>query len=338
MKKLSWAALLSALLFLLSSCGRGATYLYAEASHTHIYGHWYDVESVTCTHEGSQVRYCKICRAEELATVEIDPDIAFRAHDFTLTVHAPTECEEGYTEKQCQRCGYVVARADVLPPLYALLVTENTKITAPEGVTAAVMSDTLTHTLSYCTAQRTPVDAEVAFRLLICLTVTQAMEESSGLSAETPVTIQEGTLAGRTYTLGQLLSAFLKTGNRGCLYGFSAALGTDGTGFSKKVAERGEKLGLADSKLQPFEEAENKTTLLDTGTLLLRALSSPLLPEILKEGVPELCQVAGKKPALYLSDAAGKFRVSGFNTGDGVVFLLLFGESLPEDAEVYYYR
>ena len=317
MKKLSWAALLSALLFLLSSCGRGATYLYAEASHTHIYGHWYDVESVTCTHEGSQVRYCKICRAEELATVEIDPDIAFRAHDFTLTVHAPTECEEGYTEKHCQRCGYVVA---------------------PEGVTAAVMSDTLTHTLSYCTAQRTPVDAEVAFRLLICLTVTQAMEESSGLSAETPVTIQEGTLAGRTYTLGQLLSAFLKTGNRGCLYGFSAALGTDGTGFSKKVAERGQKLGLADSRLQPFEEAENKTTLLDTGPLLLRALSSPLLPEILKEGVPELCQVAGKKPALYLSDAAGKFRVSGFNTGDGVVFLLLFGESLPEDAEVYYYR
>lgn len=339
MKKLSLAAFLSALLLLFASCAQSQVYLYNETSHTHIYGHWYDVEPVTCIREGSHVRYCKICRAEEVATVEIDPDVAFRVHDFAVTVHAPTECEEGYTEKHCQRCDYVVMRTDVLPPLYALLVTEQTAIVAPTGVTAAVMADTLTHALSYCTAPRTPVDAEIALRLLACLTVTRELEgEAPTLSPDTSVTVGEGSLAGRIYTVRQLLSAFLKTGHRGCLDGFATALGLSRAAFSLKMAERAEQLGLADSVLDPFEEIGRQTTLIDTGTLLLRALSSQTLPDILQEAVPELCQVNGQTPALYLTDESGKLRISGFSTGDGMAFLLLYGETLPADAETYYYR
>ena len=56
---------------LLSCAGEGDPITYNGQEHTHVYGHWYDAapetEGGAVTHE---VRYCKICHAEDVRVKE----------------------------------------------------------------------------------------------------------------------------------------------------------------------------------------------------------------------------------------------------------------------------
>jgi len=94
MKKRIFALLCAVLVLLLTACGgTGDPVLYVDESHEHVYGFWYDVKPLTCVSEGEQIRYCKICLAEERQTLPISADVAARNHH--IKDGSCTEC--GYT-------------------------------------------------------------------------------------------------------------------------------------------------------------------------------------------------------------------------------------------------
>lgn len=109
MKKRWIAVLLLALACLFCACSaEGDSVLYADGSHEHVYGFWYDVSEVTCIAEGQQVRYCKICHASEQKTTPIPEDQGERDHDFVDTVVPSTATESGFVSRSCTRCAYTV--------------------------------------------------------------------------------------------------------------------------------------------------------------------------------------------------------------------------------------
>ena len=93
MKKHILALCLTALLIVLASCASmGAPVLYADAEHEHVYGFWYDEVVCDCRHAGEQVRYCKVCLAEQRQDIPISENEAERKHSI----------ENG----SCTACGY----------------------------------------------------------------------------------------------------------------------------------------------------------------------------------------------------------------------------------------
>ncbi|MBE6595665.1 MAG: hypothetical protein E7644_07695 [Ruminococcaceae bacterium] len=338
MRKTRFLWLVPALLLLLSSCGRAAPIVERyDGTHQHTYGACYTVQAVTCLEPGAVVRYCGICRKPEVTQVPVAPDEADRNHDFSHTVVPPTEAEWGYTVKRCNACGYTVDRADKTPPLYALLTDAATSTALPQGVTAALRADSKSHLLQLSAAADTAVDAEIARRLGVALAVTALMEEEgSVLTADTAVAVVTGGLAGRTYTLRQLITAFIKTGSEDTALALADACGETAADFSLRVQRRIERLGLQNSaEIHPVLGAKpQKATLYGTAVLLVRALDTPLIATALAEAVPDLSQVAGQKPAVYLTDAAGTLRVTALQRADGTYdCLLLYGALLPTDAE-----
>ena len=59
MRKTVFALLLAALMAVLSACGAGEEVTYVT-EHEHVWGFWYNTRT-----EGEQVRYCKVCMAEQ---------------------------------------------------------------------------------------------------------------------------------------------------------------------------------------------------------------------------------------------------------------------------------
>lgn len=340
MRKLNVWMLLTALMLCLSSCQKwGATERY-ERDHDHTYGAYYTVKAVTCQADGQQVRYCSICRQEEVSTVSVATDMDARAHDFSYTVVEPTESEWGYTVKCCNACGYTVDRCEEKPPLYLLLSGVGMQTQVPVGVAAALRADTESHLLSLAANRDAVVDADIARRLGVALTVTELVE-SGLLSEEIVVTVKTGGLAGRTYTLRQLIVAFVKNGADDAALALADACGDDAAAFEARVRMRMERLGLqGTTEIHPVSaQNASKTTLYDTAVLLARALDTPLIVEALNEGVPDLSQIAGQTPAVWLVNAAGTLRVTALQTAQGEAydFLLLFGPALPEGAEEQFF-
>ena len=57
MKKLRLAALMLALVLVLAACaGENPSVPYGEEDCQHVFGYWYDVETVTCLDAGKQIR------------------------------------------------------------------------------------------------------------------------------------------------------------------------------------------------------------------------------------------------------------------------------------------
>jgi len=331
-RKIRILALLSLLSLLLVSCGEdaGASYLYEAGEHTHVYGNRYDVVSVTCIAEGSDIRYCKICHEAVTSTVRIPEEIAARAHAFADTVVAPTESTEGYTARQCTLCPYLIERTDVIPPLYALLTNEATVTVAPQGVTALMMSDTDTHRLSYLVGADTAVPAELALRLAVGITLTDELNRSDAtLTEQSPVTY-----LGNSYTLREMVYEWLLHGDADVARALAAALGDDEAGFTARVAARLQRLGTRETVADPFS-ATATATLGDTATLLARALDEPLLVAAFGNAVSAqhgLVRINGVRPALYFN--AGTLRACAMAGENGTYrFLLLFGEDMASDLE-----
>lgn len=338
MKKLSLLALLLATLILLSSCKTSpAIYAYNTEDHVHVYVAEYDITPLSCTTEGLSVAYCKICRKATVKTTPIAEDIAARAHSFTDTVVPATESTEGYTVRQCRDCTYHIDRADVTPALYALLeISGMTTDTAPSGVEALLVSDTLSHVLSHKKLADTAVDGDLAVRLAIALTVTEELECKGGtLTPETPISVTVGALSGNTYTVRELLFELIRTGDVNVMLALAEALGEDSSSFPARIAARATRLGVASElSITPFDtNTPDTTTLHATAVLLLRALDTPLLAEAMTAAVPALIRVAGRAPMVYFAGADGTLRVTALKIGGSTVFALLYGSSLPADAE-----
>ncbi|MBQ3482728.1 MAG: hypothetical protein IJA78_00970 [Clostridia bacterium] len=93
MRKRILALLCAILAVVLTACaGPGSPVLYVDETHEHVYGFWYDVKTLTCVSEGEQVRYCKVCLAEERQIVPIPAAVEERNH----------QIENG----SCTACGY----------------------------------------------------------------------------------------------------------------------------------------------------------------------------------------------------------------------------------------
>ena len=109
MKKRWFLALLVALCCLLCACGaEGDAVLYADESHDHIYGFWYNAGEVTCSTEGVQVRYCKICHQSEEKYTPIPENVTDQEHVFEDMVVPPTATEPGFVSRSCTECGYTI--------------------------------------------------------------------------------------------------------------------------------------------------------------------------------------------------------------------------------------
>ena len=332
MRKLRHIAIILLLSLLFVSCGSESTYLYDAGAHTHVYGNRYDVTPVSCVAEGEQIRYCKICHAAVTDTVGVAEDIAARAHAFSLTVVAATECEEGYTRKVCTLCDYVVERADIVPARYALLTSENTVTTAPTGALGALMSDTVSHILTLDAGRAQSVPGDLARRLAVALTVTDALSrEGAALTPDSLLVLPSGVGAGNAFSVRELLFEWVASGDADVARGLATAIGGDEGAFFACVLARMERLGVENTEVSDPFSAAAEVTLGATAVMLMRALDEPLLVEAFADTVPWHIRIAGQKPVLYVTE--GGLRVSVLKVGDAYRFLLLFGTSMPTDLE-----
>lgn len=331
MRKARLCALFLMVLLLFTACTANKTaHSYPEGAHTHVYGNRYDVVPATCRETGTVVRYCKICHGEVTEAVAVPEDIAARAHAFSDTVVAPTEATEGYTVRRCLLCDYVVERTLVVPAKYALLADEQTVITAPAGATGVMVSDTVTHVLSYHVGGDTAVSADIACVLATVLTLVDEMT-CTGASVTPETNVAFGAL---NYPAKSLLFAYIEDEDTDALRALALAIAGDETAFAAKISARLARLGVSDgAAVNPFAPAENTATLGATAVLLARVLDEPLLVEGFGEAVGILQSVAGKKPALYLTSADGTLRAVAISEEGGVRFSVVCGEALPSDYE-----
>ena len=330
MRKLRFLALIMLFSLLLASCARGGdTYLYENGTHTHVFGTRYDVIPVTCICEGSEIRYCKICHAAVTDTVQIPNDIAARHHAFSDTVVPPTECEEGYTVRNCTLCSYVIDRTDVVPARYALLTDSGTVTTSPEGAEGIVMSDTATHLLAFDVGREQEISPALARRLAVALVIAEELVREGGtLTLTTPITLVSGIGAGNTYTAGELLDVWAESGDPDVARGFATAMDGGEAAFSARVAARLQRLGVSGNiTVDPFGET-GTATLGATAVLLARALDEEVLVTAFAASVPGLIQIAGEKPVLYFTEA--NVRATVLRAANGTCrFLLVTADPLP---------
>lgn len=334
MKKVRFFAFLALTALLFTGCASGAktAHTYHEGgTHTHVYGNRYDAVSPTCLTEGVVVRYCKICHADVTESVAVPADIAARTHAFSDTVYAPTESTEGYTVRKCTLCAYEIERAFVVPAKYALLLGEQTQTVAPAGASGLLVSDTVTHTLAYFVGADAAVSPDVACHLAVSLTLADELSrEGAPITPDTPVSFGGGAFAAR-----ELLAAYIVNDNLTALRTLAVAIAGSEDAFAALVAARLTRLGVGDAiKANPFSVTENKATLAATGILLARVLDEPLLFDLYAvEPKNNLCIVAGRRPALYLTSTDGTLRAVAISEAGGVRFSVVCGEALPSDYE-----
>ncbi len=334
MRKCGIVMLLLALLFSLCACNGGSDGIsYADPDHRHIYGQWYDVTPVTCTAAGAQVRYCKLCHAEEKRSVPVPEEQTEQLHDFSDTVLPPTEKDWGYTTRVCTRCAFVVEQADPTPPLYVLIAHEGTVREAPAGVEALLLSDTKTHTVSHLVCADTVIDAELARRLAVAITANELLHDANvtltvsdavlaGVTPDTP-----GIYVGATLTVRQLLGLWLDEGGADALRCLCALLNTDEIAFSHTVTARLALLGV-EVDVQDLQNAAtvDGVTVYETAVLLSKALDLPLVRTLLAENTNPHLVLGGTHPTVYFE--ARDLRVTAIPREEGYAFLILVGSSL----------
>lgn len=344
------------LTLLLSSCqGDGDSVPYDSSDHTHVFGYWYDTVPVTCQSAGEHKRFCKICRAEEYEVVPVPEDKAAQNHRFSDTVVEPTEAEWGYTTRVCEDCAYVVEKANMRPPLYALLEGASTITAAQTGVDALLLSDTQTHTVWHLVGKDSVVNGDLARRFALSIVVVEALGDGAGqLNKSTPYVVRDAALSsvdtagrqnsdliyvGATLTVEQLLGLWLLNGGTDAAACLSDAVGESAATVLSKVNARVGQLGLttAFSSLVASEGYGN-TTLYDTAVLFARVLDEPLLVSLLTANTNPYLTVCGVKPVAYLKTAT--LRLSAIPTEEKgeYQFLLLAGTGIAGNTEEVLYK
>ena len=333
------AVLLLAVLLLCACDATGDPVPYTDEDHKHIYGHWYDVVPVSCVQAGTQVRYCKLCHAEQTGSVQIPEDREKQLHDFSDTVIPPTEKDWGYTTRVCKSCSYAVSSAFPIAPLYALLTEDTTCTTPPDGVEELLLSHTKTHTVSHLTGRDTEINAELLRRLAVAIPLVERMTaEGESITLDTALAVTqtmlegtssatEGIYVGATVTARQLLGLFLDSGGADALSCLVALTGETKSDFSDTVTARSALLGVTLSYEDLADAATFEgVTLYDTAVLIAKALDMEPLRALLSENTNPHLTLSGVRPVLYFT--AARLRVSAIPQGDGYAFLLLCGERL----------
>ncbi len=333
MRFLKVVCFLLVFLVLFVACGTTETvHLYPSGEHAHVFGNRYEVVPASCITVGQEVRYCKICHLAVTDSVEIPADQTKRLHEFTVTVVPPTEAEEGYTMLKCTLCDYVVERTDVKPPLFALKSEEGVTVTtAPSGVDALLMASTADLVLRYDVGGQTAVDATLARRLAVMLTVTEELEREGAVLTPDTVVSLTGTILGN-YTVSNLLRAWLQSGDAAIASAFAEMFGESNDDFAARVDARLQRLGvLSEVEVGVFDLPVATATLRATAVMLARALAMPLAVELLSDEVPPLAQVAGRVPTVFFDYAT--LRVVAIGEDGGYRFLLLAGNALQTGLE-----
>ncbi len=334
-------ALLLALLFLLCACGvKQEGISYADDTHTHVYGYWYDATLPSCQQRGVRVRYCKICHAEQGVTLQIPDDVTKQVHTYADHRVEPTEKDEGSFLRKCQLCGYEV-ESYTIPALYALFTDENTITTAPSGVNALLLSDTETHVISALVGKDASIDATLARRLAVALPVVEAMGDFDRIESTIVVRAEmlggvvpttPGVYVGATLSVKQILGLWLMEGGDDTMLLLSSLMGESEAAFLHTVNARMDKLGvtfIASSLRQG--SAFVGVTVYNTAVLLARALDEPLICELLALNTNPYVMVCGERPTLYFR--MGDARVSAIAREEGYAFLILQGGALPGGVE-----
>ena len=326
MRKARLCALFLMALLLFTACTANKTaHSYPEGAHTHVYGNRYDVVPATCREAGTVVRYCKICHGEVTEAVAVPEDIAARAHAFSDTVVAPTEATEGYTDRTCTRCGYVVAHTDVVPARYALLADATTVTSGlPAGALALAVSDTASHHLDYAVGTNAALSGAVVSRLAAALTVADGMA-AADMTADSA--IPYGTVS---LSLRVLLTWWLENGEASALSAIAVAEYGSEAAFAAAVEARLARLGVSEAiSVDLFGSATGTATVQSLAVLTARVLDEPLLAEIalaaigIEKSVAFLA-LSGKSPALLFAE--GGLHVSAVAEGDGYRFAVLLTE------------
>lgn len=315
-------ALLLALLFLLCACGaRDGVHAYTE-EHTHVYGHWYDATPATCQTSGVRVRYCKICHVEQSMTVRVPEDEAKRAHPYEDLRVAPTEKDSGSFSRVCTLCGRVDEQAGyVIPPLYALIVDESTDTAVRDGVTAALLSDTGTHTVPVLIGDKyMTVDATFAQRYAVAFTALEYVGADAATISQ---------------DMKNALGRWLRDGNVDALLTICAQVGEDETAFLATVNARMALLGANFSTTSLRDvHAFSGVTLYSTAVLLARVLDVPLLCELSAMNVDPYDSIE----QAALTFVADGIRISALAREDRYVFLVLCGAAPSVDLERSFYE
>ena len=321
MRIVKTTALLLALVFLLCACATRSGVLSYTEEHTHVYGHWYDTTPVTCQEAGARVRYCKICHAEQSMTVKVPEDDAKRAHPYEDIRVEPTEKDSGSFSRICSLCGRTDEQAGyVIPPLYALLTDESTDTEPRDGVIAALLSDTATHTVPVLIHGDAIIDATFAQRLSVAFVALEYV----GADADTV-----------SQELKNALGLWLRDGNLNALASICAQLNVDEMQLVSMVNDRMALLG-ANFNTTSLRDTTtfSGVTLYSTAVLLARAFDEPLLRELFAKNA-EFYSIGGETPALYFAENG--VRISALQREERYVFLLLTGESLETDLELSFY-
>jgi len=347
-KKTAVFAIFLCLALALSACTAGGDAIPYDNGGVceHVFGMWYDVHTATCVSAGEQIRYCKICRESETATVPVPTDEAARAHAFSDTVVPATESTWGHTDRECTLCHYRVEGAFPTPPLYMLTANDTTATTPPAGVDAMLLSDTESHVQHGGVATDRAVSAAPALRFTASLTaLTAATASGATVTLDTAFTIEQslldalpvgtpraGFVAGNTVTVATLISAYIATGGADAALALATAVSGSEAGFMALMRTRVAALGLTDTEIVSLLTASGSTTLYDTAVLLARVLDEPLLSDALGAGVGQYVKILGRTPAVWMS--ADSMRISALASEDGrVYFLLVCGSTLPATVE-----
>lgn len=346
MKKMRFFAMLLALLLLFSACsGGGETFSYEKEGHTHIYGAWYDITSVTCETEGEHICYCKICGTSAVEIIRIEEDIALRAHAFVDTVTPPTESVGGFTRRVCTLCSYTVERTNEVPALYELSLPAEPQ--RPVSATAQLAFSTETvegvRSIMAADATKTEVTALPALYLAAALVATEAIAAGE-LRLTDSVTLTSAIVGGRiphkSYREGTTVkvSALLD----GCLAGESEiavaalayAMEKDKTAFEGefvvRLNKRLQRLGTADTVFGGLSaDRAGRSTVFDSATLLWRVLAEETLTARL---VSEFSFGTAECVLFFEKDS---FRLSAVRRGVGYRVASLLGAEASAELTIY---
>ncbi len=340
MKKSTLIAFLLAMLLLLSSCSGAGTYTYG-GDHEHVFGSRYDLAVPTCTAAGSFVRYCKIC--EESVTTELPADST--AHVISESLREPTETESGLLRRVCSACGAVVEQK-VIPPLYVLSKDNETVTVLPAGVSAMLLSDTVSHRIAKMGHIDEKTDINLARRLALLLVTSEAIE-SGRFTADTTFQVTSQFVAnlpgygvvgssfttGSVYTARELMGLVASSGRDDAVLALCTLFGESEMTFTAVVNGRLNTLGLNTyfSSVVRSSALTSGGSVKDLATLLARVLDEPLALEILSGQISAGLTIAGVTPSVYM--VGNGVRISAIAGEGGLRFLVLCGSSLPAGLE-----
>jgi hypothetical protein len=193
-----------------------------------------------------------------------------------------------------------------------------------------MMANTADRVLLACVESEIHVDATLAKRLAVLLTVTEEIEREGGAFDQDTLVALTGELSGN-FSVRTLMEAWLATGESRVARAFATAFAESEQAFLARVEARLTRLGVGHEATIDVMGSASEVTLHALAIMLTRALATPLLVELMADEVPPLSQIAGEEPTVFFHYPT--LRVAALARNGGYLFLLLSGDELPDGIE-----